>query len=268
MPKYQVRPGDTLERIARRECGDRKFVEQIVRDNKIANPSLIRVGQVLAINCGDQASSTASPATSTARLVAPTNFLTGTADKMLLRVPYHSQEDGDARWAGADCGPTCVRMLIGWNAIRQGQPEPDIRVDEVSKATGMGRTRFSFPKQLVAVGEKYGLKLEYRKDATLPNVLAELDAGRPVISLIRYANLKGRQNHRFRGGHFVVVIGYNDREIILNDPDWWGSRRSEGAGFRAPREEFESAIGLDNWKAGNNPYQAIFVKAEGNIEAR
>jgi len=111
----------------------------------------------------------------------------------------------------------------------------------------------------VAAGEKYGLKLVYRQDAKLPVVLAELDAGRPVISLIRYANLKGRQNQRFRGGHFVVVVGYNEREIILNDPDWWGSKRGGGAGFRVPRAEFEGAIGLDNWKAGNSPYQAVFV---------
>jgi hypothetical protein len=60
----------------------------------------------------------------------------------------------------------------------------------------------------------------------------------------------------------VVVVGYNDREIILNDPDWWGSRRSEGAGCRVSRADFEAAIGPDNWKAGNNPYQAVFVKAD------
>jgi hypothetical protein len=259
VPRYRVKPGDTLERIAQRECGDRKYVEQIVKDNKIANPNLIRVGQELLLNCGTATSTAPSPATSTAQLVAPTNFLMGISDKVLLDVPYHSQEDGDARWAGADCGPACVRMLIGWNAVRQGQSNPNLTLDEVSKATGMGRRRFSFPSQLVIVGENYGLKLAYRKDAKFPAVLAELDAGRPVISLIRYANLTGRQNQRFRGGHFVVVVGYNDSEIVLNDPDWWGSRRSEGAGFRVPRDEFEDAIGPASLRAGNNPYQAIFV---------
>jgi LysM repeat protein len=266
MPIYRVKPGDTLERIARRECGDRKFVEQIVRDNHIANPSLIRVGQELILNCGEETSTTGLPLPTTANLVTPPkSILTGGKDTVLLDVPYHSQEDADAKWAAADCGPACVRMLIGWNALRQGQPDPNLSIDEVAKATGMGRNRFSFPRQLVAVGEKYGLKLEYRRDAKLAAVLAELDAGRPVISLIRYANLKGRQNQRFRGGHFVVVAGYNDREIVLNDPDWWGNNRNGGAGFRVPRAEFEGAIGLDNWKAGNDPYQAIFVKADSDV---
>ena len=262
MPNYRVKPGDTLVRIAQRECGDRKFVEQLVKDNRIANPDVICVGQELVIESGLAARSTASPATSTARLVAPANFLTGMSDKVLLKVPYHSQEDGNARWARPDCGPPCIRMMIGWNAERLWQPDPNLSVDDVSKAMDMGRNGFSLPKKLVAVGERFSLKLDYRSDATLNRMIAELDAGRPLISLIRYANLTGRQNQRFRGGHFVVVIGYNDREIILNDPDWWSSRRSEGAGFRVSRTEFEEAIGPDNWKAGNRPYQAVFVKPD------
>jgi hypothetical protein len=258
-------PGDTLERIAQRECGNRKFVQQIAQENRIADPDFIRVGQELVINIGTASRSTASPATSTARLVRPSNFLVGTADKLLLEVPYHSQEDGNARWASADGGPICVRMLIGWNALRLKQPDPRLTMDEINKAAAIGQTRFSTPLQLVAVADQYGLKLEHRQDATLTKILAELDAGRPLISLLRYGNLTGRQNLRFRGGHYVVVIGYNDREIILNDPDWCGERRSEGAGFRVLRAEFESAIGPDNRKAGNPPYQALFVRTDQAI---
>lgn len=179
--------------------------------------------------------------------------------RVMLNVPYHSQEDPDARWAAGDCGPACVRMLIGWNALRQGQPNLPLSVDEVSQWTGMGPARFSFPAQLVRVAGRYGLKLVESRDATLKRVLAEVGAGRPVISLVRYGSISNRQNLGFRGGHFIVVVGYDDQYIYANDSDWWGDLRAQGAGLPIPRGEFERAIGVDSWKAGNPPYWGVFV---------
>lgn len=368
MPTYIVKAGDTLERIAMRECGDRRRAAQIARDNQLQDMHRIYIGQRLELNC-TQASPEPQPMPTIptepeqpAKPGAPAdiapdkrfrvivrsltvrsapdlspqartgNFLrygdeitveadawqandgymwwrhslgwsaeatlngtqrylqdltpqiprarpggqpatppvTGPVEKPVelppgkvwLRVPYHSQEDQDARWAGADCGPTCIRMLIGWDALRRGRPDPNISVDEVSQKTGMGRYRFSFPRQLVTVGARYGLKLVETRSADMNRVIAELDAGRPVISLIRYGSIPGRQNVTFRGGHFVVVIGYDDHYIYLNDPDWWGDLRDKGAGFAVTRANFERAIGADSWKAGNPPYWAVLVSPE------
>jgi hypothetical protein len=198
-----------------------------------------------------------TPATPPATTVTPPK--PSPTGEVKLDVPYHSQEDLDAKWAAADCGPTCVHMVIDWRAKVRGQPLPNITTDQVSKNAGITPRSFSQFSNLMAAGNTYHLKLNYTRDAQLPRILAEIDAGRPVIMLIRYGNLSQRQNQAFGGGHFVVVIGYNSQEIILNDPDWWGTQRNNGAGFHVPRAEFEGAIGLDLRKTGNEPYQGLFV---------
>ncbi len=346
MPIYVVKAGDTLQRIARRECGDPALAQQIARDNNLADMNRIYVGQRLVINCGPgQPAEPAAPIGPAAgsraplktfrvispmlkvreapRTDAPTGLplsrgsvfaahaddwsegeglrwwqhargwsATGSLDgrsvfvqdltpdvpaapsrhsplptppapgRVLLDVPYHSQEDLDARWAAADCGPTCVRMLIGWHALRRGRPNPPLTVDEVSRVTGMGPSRFSFPSQLVRAAARFGLRLVETREMTMERVIAELDAGRPLIALVRYGSISYRQKLSFRGGHFVVVIGYDSQHIYVNDPYWWGDRRAEGAGLAVPRREFERAIGADAWRGGNPPYWGVLVDPE------
>ncbi|MBN2303740.1 MAG: LysM peptidoglycan-binding domain-containing protein [Anaerolineae bacterium] len=49
---YIVQPGDTLDTIAREQCGGDLTPEKIAADNNIANGSRITVGQELLITCG------------------------------------------------------------------------------------------------------------------------------------------------------------------------------------------------------------------------
>lgn len=52
--RYVVRAGDTLARIAQRECSGTITWQQIAADNYIPDPNLIVIGQELVLNCDGQ----------------------------------------------------------------------------------------------------------------------------------------------------------------------------------------------------------------------
>lgn len=178
---------------------------------------------------------------------------------VLVEVPYHSQEDADADAAWADCGPTSLRMLIAWDAVRQGKPNPDLTVNAITQTVGIGPKQFSSFNQLIAAATHYGLDVLHTNQATIGRVKRELDAGRPTLQLVRYGSYSGRQHTRFTAGHFLVVVGYDAEHMIVNDPYWSGNRRDEGHNWRIPLDEFEHSIGPRGSRlAGNMPYQALF----------
>lgn len=180
--------------------------------------------------------------------------------EVILDVPYHSQEDTDAKYAWADCGPTSMRMIIAWNAVRQGLPNPELTIDEVSRTVGIGPKEFSHFAMLIPAGRKFGLEFYHTNQATIPRIKREIDAGRPVLQLVRYGSYSGRQHTRFTAGHFMVVTGYNDTHMIVNDPYWAAPRREEGQYWQIPLAEFEHSIGPEGSAlAGNMPYQALFL---------
>jgi LysM repeat protein len=51
--QHKVQKGDALQKISKRYCGEGSQYRSIARDNKITNPNLIWVGQVLSISCKD-----------------------------------------------------------------------------------------------------------------------------------------------------------------------------------------------------------------------
>jgi hypothetical protein len=51
---------------------------------------------------------------------------------------------------------------------------------------------------------------------TLARLRQELDAGRPVVVAVKAGYLPNR-GYSYTGGHFVLVVGYNDSSIIAHD---------------------------------------------------
>lgn len=138
-----------------------------------------------------------------------------------LPVPYRSQWDlNDADDHNADCGPTCLAMILNFrgvsitpNAVYNHIPEPDKYAN--------GITDYN---QLIKAAEDLGIKLKYRrynevgKEAALGNLRANLDAGNPAVALVRYRPWMATMGSDFSGGHFVVVTGYDDGHVFIHDP--------------------------------------------------
>jgi hypothetical protein len=169
---------------------------------------------------------------------------------MLLTVPYHSQEDPDARSFANDCGAACASMILEWAG--KGR----IGVDSLSRQTTLATDDSGLtPLQVANLLAKYGLTANVQtRNVDVPAVASEINASRPVIALIHYGAITERQNQNDPYGHFVVVVGADDSSIYLNDPDFWGNKRQYGAGLKVSIAEFTNAL-----KQSPIPNTAIFI---------
>jgi len=240
---YIVQPNDTLAQIVARECPGASW-RQVALDNEIRNPDLIFVGQQLNLNCVP---------------IIPDDTPASAADTAHLVVPFYSQEDQDAKRSGTDCGPTSLRMVIGWKRLASGQVDiPAPTVDDIwdglrdAHGNPIPPGQFISMSQLRSISPQYNLTLIERLDATTEVIQEEIDAGRPVIMLCHYGSYTGSMSP-FKGGHILVVVGYSPTHIIVNDPLWWGTLRSGGDGRHILRREFEAAIDSSNTKLDGNP---------------
>lgn len=177
----------------------------------------------------------------------------------MLDVPYHSQEEQDAKHFANDCGPACVSMILEWAG--KGR----IAVDELSSKTSLGRGDDGVgPSGLAILLQKYGIDAEARADVPLDEIQNEVNGNaRPVIALVLYGAIPQRQNlpDRF-GGHYVVVVGVDNQTVYVNDPDFWGSQMARGKGLAISRRDFIYAMSKATIPGG-----AIFVKAMAAEEA-
>lgn len=156
-----------------------------------------------------------------------------------LPVPFRSQEDADAYRFRNDCGPAsaamCIEYLTGMrysiDALSADSPlavhDNGLTCQELARLiNGRVGRQVSLAKQLANVDEM--------KERVL--------LGLPTIPLINYGKVPNRQNLAFLGGHFFAVKGFNATHFIVSDPDWWGSKREQGANFLVKFSDMDAAI--------------------------
>ncbi len=133
----------------------------------------------------------------------------------ILNVPYKSQNDADATLKRSDCAPACIAMILG--ALGKA-----VTTNAVTLASGMSGDSGLQLEQLSAAAKAFGLELSIDMGATLDRLKSLIDKGCPTIVLVKYGKLPDRWDQSYVGGHFVVVVGYDDTQgrIYLNDPDY------------------------------------------------
>lgn len=140
---------------------------------------------------------------------------------ILLPVPYRSQLDGTV-YARANCGPASLAMILDAHGIRV--PTRMIRDEANRRQRSYGYDDGVAAEVLKAIGEKYGLQVFDLFDRSGYKVWSpddlrtHIEAGRPVITLVKYRTLPGNASSRSEADHYIVLTGLSGRNFIFNDP--------------------------------------------------
>lgn len=175
--------------------------------------------------------------------------------QIIAGVPYKSQKDPDANEFRNDCGPACVSMILNGLDI-------PVSTNTVYRKTGAKANQYVSVSQMMRAALTFGVKFEYFCPWDIDQLKLSINAGKAFIPLVHYGAWSQIEpgvstQSSFTGPHFVVVVGYDDEYIYVNDPLWTGDRRLEGKHKRWTYREFTKAWGTAS-KDGNRNYGGIY----------
>ena len=102
------------------------------------------------------------------------------------------------------------------------------------------------PDVLVSLAQQIGLQYDHDDDWSVQDLRGSLDAGHPVLCCVQAYGTPG-EYAATQAGHYVVVIGYQGDDLILQDPAA-GRVRLSGEEFdRRWRDEDASGRVYDHW---------------------
>ncbi|MFN9623143.1 MAG: glycoside hydrolase family protein [Cyanobacteriota bacterium] len=152
-----------------------------------------------------------------------------------LNVPWFDQLSMDDGQGWRDCFSASSAMLAAYWGKEPNE-------DDYNALRGHYGDSTSAEAQLAAL-RHLGLKAEFRTDGTLQTLKSEIDAGRPVaVGWLHH----GPPSAPSGGGHWTVVIGYDDTGVIMNDP--YGSCDLVHGGYPANHNGAHQHYSYANWE--------------------
>lgn len=118
-----------------------------------------------------------------------------------LRVPHIQQR------SNADCLAACAAMLLEYVGLRVDY----VRLVRVLGISELG-TPYSRIRRLPSIDPNLSLRYEVGE---IEEIIHYLDAGYPVGIFVEASELPYWSEP---SGHAVVVVGYSDKNFLLNDP--------------------------------------------------
>jgi len=178
----------------------------------------------------------------------------------ILNVPYRSQipakPGADGSYGKGDCGPTVAVSILDTQRITA-------TIDEMGRRMGKpeGYTSSQLRELQTVMGE-YDVALGWHKFVTPATTLDwskvtdMVNRGSPIIALVWYPLLPLRYDLRYNYGHYVLIVGTTDTQVIYHDPYWKGEA---GAYLKAGKADFAKA-----WLAtgihSKTPAQGLYLK--------
>ncbi|HWQ19668.1 MAG TPA: C39 family peptidase [Methanotrichaceae archaeon] len=172
---------------------------------------------------------------------------------ILLQVPDVRQS------TNYSCGAACFQAVMRyWEGedLREGQ------LMELLNTTPVDATD---PDDMVRVAEKMGLEAEIRENLTLDDLKNSVQEGVPVIVAAQAWKYENDSWEDYENGHYMVVIGVDDRNVYLEDPSILGSRGYISRDEFVRRWHDYRDESLSN-KAREFMYPGIFIRGDRPAE--
>ena len=112
----------------------------------------------------------------------------------------------------SSCGSTCVQTVLAYYGI-------DERQDDLSDRLKMSEDGISC-NNIVKIFKKHKLSVDVRT-MTINDLKKYIDNKIPIIILIQaYKDNRQKKYTRenYNNGHYIVAIGYNNKQLIVEDP--------------------------------------------------
>jgi len=160
-----------------------------------------------------------------------------------LPLPFRTQRDG-SQWAGSNCGPAALAMVLASYGVEQGND--DLRYLSHTYQGTWGRRGGTALQHLAQVAEDFGVRTVglYEQDSfhqwTTAELRDEVAAGHPVIVLVKYRLLPGREYATIRYDHYVVLWDLTPDGFTYNDPIY--SDAAEGLGRYMTDDQLATAM--------------------------
>lgn len=184
----------------------------------------------------------------------------------ILNVPYRSQiptkPGADGSYGVGDCGPTVLLSILDTQRI-------PATIDEIGKRMGkpVGYTSSQL-RELQTVAGEYDVDLGWHKftkaDKSLDWGAVEVKIANrtPIIALVWYPLLPLRYDLKYSYGHYVLILGTTENQVVYHDPYWKGEA---GANLKAGKNEFAKA-----WLAtgihAKTPAQGLYLTNRTVVE--
>ena len=170
-----------------------------------------------------------------AAVASPASTAAGGRTSNPLNVPWIDQLAMNDGQGWRDCFSASSAMLAAYWGKEPNEDDYNALRESYGDST-------SAEAQLAAL-RHLGLRAEFRTDGTIQTLKNEIDAGRPVaVGWLHH----GPPSAPSGGGHWTVVIGYDDSGVIMNDP--YGSCDLVNGGYPANHNGSHQQYSFANWE--------------------
>ena len=141
---------------------------------------------------------------------------------------------------GGYCGPASLKMVLGYYGVDKSEKELALRC-------GHDPERGTDNEAIRRAAESYGFKAEIQKEASFNDIQRWLDKRVPVIVDWFTGGRADRDDSEVPDGHSSVVVGLDESNIYLQDPELGALRTIKREDFRRVWFDFKGEY-ITAWK--------------------